>query len=152
MMFKDLKTGGTIFIYDKSAVTLSEEKAVNVSAPRIDNTLATGMVVDVTLTNRTYTFKDVSDVGYVGNLVLSADKSIILKEIETQKANNDLLLSRVDNIKDENPKLEALIERLSPERREKKQQEERFARIEDAINNLKEILELSLKQKANGSK
>lgn len=153
MLFKDIKIGDNVYVYDRIAITLTTEKVINASAPKLDKgNVAAGMVVDVSLSNNlTYTFKDSSEVGYTTNLVISADKSAILREVEAQKAGNEAQLARVETLRAELPKLESVIDQLSPERLERKQNEERLNRMEESIGALKDMVELVLKQK-NGSK
>lgn len=154
MMFRDVKAGDTLYVYDRNAITLSVEKIVSVSAPRLDKqNVAAGMVVDVVVDNTTYTFKDTSSVGYTGNMVISTDKAVVLKEVEAKRSNNEAQISRVDQLKAELPKLDSVIDVLSPERREKKVQEERLTRLEesigglkDSIGSLREMMELMMKK------
>lgn len=154
MLFKDLKIGDSLYVYDRVAIVLTTEKVISASAPKLDKgNVSAGMVVDVTLSNNmTYTFKDSSDVGYTANLIISGDKSAILREVEAQKANNEAQLARVDMLKSELPRLDSVIDLLSPERMERKQNEERMNRMEESIGSLKEMVEQMLKQKSNGSK
>lgn len=153
MLFKDIKIGDNVYVYDRIAITLTTEKVINASAPKLDKgNVAAGMVVDVSLSNNlTYTFKDSSEVGYTANLIISPDKSAVLREVEAQKAGNEAQLARVETLRAELPKLESVIDQLSPERLERKQNEERLNRMEESIGALKDMVELVLKQK-NGSK
>lgn len=79
--------------------------------------------------------------------------------MEAQKANDEALLSRMDSIREELPKLDEVIETLSPEKRERKLYEERINRMDESINslneslgNMKEMLEMIIKRGANGNK
>lgn len=153
MLFRDIKTGDTLYIYDRVAIGLSTDKVVNVSAPHLDkNNMSAGMVVDVTIGNSLqYTFKDSSECGYTANLVISADRSAILREVEMQKANNETQIMRVDQLKEELPKLDIIIDSLNPDLKQKKVQEERMNKMEESIASMKEMVEILIKQK-NGSK
>lgn len=151
MMFRDVKVGDNLYVYDRSAISLRVDKVVNVSAPKLDKTnMAAGMVVDVSIADVTYTFRDASEIGFAGNLVISTDKSSILREVEGQKSNNESQIARVDQLKAELPKLDSVIDQLSPERKEKKVQEERMAKLEDSIGKLSELVEQMLKKRNNG--
>lgn len=86
-IFKNVKAGDTVYIYDHIAVTLNADKVVSVSDPYMADA---GMVVDVTI----YIFKECSAVGYTPNLVISTDKGIILHEIEDQQTKIAELLRR----------------------------------------------------------
>ena len=152
MLFKDLKTGDTLYLFDKNAIALVQDKVVSISAPHVDTNCAVGMVVDVKVSNRSFTMRDTADICYTDTLVISPDRAAILREVEAQKANDEALIAREKAIKEELPKLEAIIDLLSPERRERKEQEERMNRVEEKLGTLTEMIELMLKNKKDGSK
>ena len=159
MLFKDLKVGDTLYLFDKNAITLSIEKVVSVSAPHIDASCAIGMLVDVKTAGRSFAMRDTSEICYTDSLVISPDRTSVLREVEAQKANDEALLSRMDSIREELPKLDEVIETLSPEKRERKLYEERINRMDESINslneslgNMKEMLEMIIKRGANGNK
>lgn len=152
MLFKDLKTGDTLYLFDKNAISLVQDKVVSISAPHVDTNCAVGMVVDVKVSNRSFTMRDTADICYTDTLVISPDRTSILREVEAQKANDEALLAREKALKEELPKLDAIIDLLSPERRERKEQEERMNRVEEKLGTLTEMIELMLKNKKDGSK
>ena len=145
MMFKDVKMGDTLYIYDRAAITLTAEQVSSVSAPRVDKA---GMVVDVAVGNMTYTFRDSSEVGFTPTLVISSDRANLLREVVAHKMGNESQIARVDQLKAELPKLDAVIDQLDPNRKEKKMMEDRLSKIEA---NLEKLL-TNLKPSANGSK
>ena len=64
MLFKDLKTGDTLYLFDKNAISLVQDKVVSTSAPHVDTNCAVGMVVDVKVSNRSFTMRDTADICY----------------------------------------------------------------------------------------
>lgn len=90
-IFKNVKSGDTVYIFDRIAVTLNSYRVVSVSDPY---KTGAGMVVDVTIGKTTYIFKECSQVGYTPNLIISTDKGIILHEIEEQQIKIAELLRR----------------------------------------------------------
>lgn len=150
MLFKDLKVGDTLYLFDKNAITLSIEKVVSVSAPHVDTNCAVGMVVDVKVSNRSFTMRDTADICYTDTLVISPDRTTMLREVEAQKANDEALIAREKALKEELPKLDTVIDQLAPERKERKEHEERIIRVEEKLGTLTEMIELMLKK--NGSK
>lgn len=145
MMFRDLKVGDTLYIYDRASIALTAEQVSSVSAPRVDKS---GMVVDVAVGNMTYTFRDSSEVGFTPTLVISSDRANLLREVVAHKMGNESQIARVDQLKSELPKLDAVIDQLDPNRKEKKMMEDRLSKIEA---NLEKLL-TNLKPVANGSK
>lgn len=145
MMFRDVKVGDTLYIYDRASIALTAEQVSSVSAPRVDKS---GMVVDVAVGNMTYTFRDSSEVGFTPTLVISPERSNLLREVVAHKMGNESQIARVDQLKAELPKLDAVIDQLDPNRKEKKMMEDRLSKIEA---NLEKLL-TNLKPAANGSK
>lgn len=145
MMFRDVKVGDTLYIYDRASIALTAEQVSSVSAPRVDKA---GMVVDVAVGNMTYTFRDSSEVGFTPTLVISSDRANLLREVVAHKMGNESQIARVDQLKAELPKLDAVIDQLDPNRKEKKMMEDRLSKIEA---NLEKLL-TNLKPAANGSK
>lgn len=146
MMFRDVKVGDTLYIYDRASIALTAEQVSSVSAPRVDKS---GMVVDVAVGNMTYTFRDSSEVGFTPTLVISSDRANLLREVVAHKMGNESQIARVDQLKAELPKLDAVIDQLDPNRKEKKMMEDRLSKIEA---NLEKLLNANLKPVANGSK
>lgn len=146
MMFKDLKQGDSLYIYDRVAISLSNEKVVSVSAPRMDKG---SLVVDVAVQNMTYTFKDTSEVGFTPTLAISSNRESILREVESQKASNESQIARVDQLRAELPKLSEIIDQLNPDAKAKKIMEDRLSKIEASLERL---LNANLKPMNNGSK
>ncbi len=151
MLFKDLKVGDTLYLFNKGNITLLLEKVVSVSAPRVDNNITVGMVVDVTISNRTFTMKESTDICYTGNYIISSDRASILREVEAQKASNEALIAREEVLKAEQPKLDSIIDQLAPERKERKEQEERMHRMEKQLGALTNMVEQLIKNRKNNN-
>ena len=88
---------------------------------------------------------------YNGSLVISPNKDLVLKEVESCKENDLSILARKDSIEEGIKKLDVIIDQLSPERKEKKEQDERLNRIEESVGALKDMVELIIKQRTNGN-
>lgn len=151
MLFKDLKVGDTLYLFNKNNISLLMEKVVSVSAPRVDNNIAMGMVVDISISNKTYTMKESSDICYTGNFIISSDRNSILREVESQKANNEALIAREEILKAEQPKLDSIIDQLAPERKERKEQEERMHRMEKQLGALTNMVEQLIKNRKSNN-
>lgn len=151
MMIRDIKIGDTLYVFNRGEVSLNLEKVVSVSAPHLDKGSQTmGMVVEVNTETTSFTLKDTSEIGYAGNFVVTADRSLLLREVETQKANNEAQIARVDTLKAELPKFDSVIDMLNPDLKAKKAQEERLDRLEGTIGSLKEMVEQLVKSRKNG--
>lgn len=98
MLFKDLKTNYPVYIFDKASTSVQEGKVVNTGLPHFDlnQPSYSRMVTDVTIKvgdiTKTYTFKDDSDIGYADNLVISPNRDVILREVESIKEQSEQIL------------------------------------------------------------
>ena len=90
-LFRDVLVGDTVYIYDRTAVTLHEDKVTSVSDPY---TSSAGLVVDVAIGKTTYIFRACSPTGYTTNLLISTGKEIVLNKIKEQQAKIAELLNR----------------------------------------------------------
>ena len=65
MLFKDIKQGYPLYIFDRNTVTIKTATVSSVSFPHISNQPTAGMVVDVTVTidgnSQQYEIKDSSE-------------------------------------------------------------------------------------------
>lgn len=83
-MFQDCRVGDPIYIFDRSAISLTTKNVVRVSAPYPDRS---NIVVDVSVDKfTTYVFKASDKIGYCGDLAISADKSALMEKVEAQMA------------------------------------------------------------------
>lgn len=147
MLFKDLKNGFPVYIYDRNSIEVSQGKVINVSMPHIDKgnfNMQANMVVDITIENRgcptTYTFKDNTETGYTGSLVITTDKSNIIREIEAAKEQSEEALSQVEQHKQRVEKYTAILADYNPAVKEKKAIDERFGKLESSMDELKSML------------
>ena len=146
MLFKDVKQNYTVYILDKQDMNISQAKVSAVGFPRMDiiqNTPNTQTVVDITLDSNgkiaTYTIPESLSVTYAGNIVLSTDKDGLMREIEAMKNNAEQVLASVDKQKQILDKANTLLSELNPIYKEKKETDLRFSKIENSINEMKDM-------------
>lgn len=146
MLFKDLKAGYPIYLFDRNSVEVSTGKVINVSVPHLDCKMGgpTEMVVDVTVEengqNKTYTFKDGTDVGYANSLIISVEREHILREVEAMKNQSEQALAQVEKHKTSLEKCTTILAEFNPAFKEKKETEERFSKMEGSIEELKDMV------------
>jgi hypothetical protein len=156
MLFKDLKTGYQVYILHRGTdIKVGVGKVMAVSPPRFPQTQsnfqAMQMVVDVTIEengeSKTYTTPDSLSVTYAGNeLVIATEREGILKEIEAIKARNEEELLKVSIRKATVAECEKILAEWNPQFKEKRETEERFAKIETSMTDLKSMLSDLLKE------
>lgn len=144
MLFKDLKNGCPVFIFDRDKIEFKEANVLNISTPYFDSHFGnpTEMVVDIAIDGFQvpYTFKDGTDIGYVNNLVISPDREKVLKEVEVLKLQSEQALSRMDTHKSNIDKCSNILSEYSQSFKEKKETEERFRKLESSVGELKDMI------------
>ena len=134
---------------NKQNMTISDSKVISVSFPHMDmnNKPQLGqsqMVVDVTIESEgktaTYTIPENLSVTYAGDIVLSTDKQGLLCEIEAMKNSAEKVLESVPRQREIIDKATTLLADLNPIYKEKKQNEERFNKMETSINKLEQTV------------
>lgn len=150
MLFKDLKNGYSLYIFDRDKVTFTQVKVLEITPPHFDGHFGnpTEMVVDVTVEGfpRPYTFKDNTDTGYVNNLVISTDREKGLREVEALKAQSEQALSKKDTYEANIDKCSKILSEFSPAFKEKRENEERFSKLEGSVSELKDMIKGLVKE------
>ena len=149
MLFKDIKQTYPVFILYKQSITITQGTVTSVGFPRLDfnqgkpnNVSST--VIDVTIEangkTATYTIQDNLSVTYTNNLVLSTSKDGLVREVESMKASAEQILSSIDKQREIVSKATELLSDINPIFKEKKETEQRFQKIENSINDMKNIV------------
>lgn len=134
---------------NKQNMTILDSKVISVGFPHMDmnNKPQLGqsqMVVDVTIESEgktaTYTIPENLSVTYAGDIVLSTDKQGLLFEIEAMKNSAEKVLESVPRQREIIDKATTLLADLNPIYKEKKQNEERFNKMETSINKLEQTV------------
>lgn len=150
MLFKDLKNGYPIFIFDREKVTFTQAKVVDVTAPHFDNHYGnpTEMVVDVTIEgfSKPYTFKENTNTGYLNNLVISTERDNALREVEALQSQAEQAWNKRDYYKETAEKCSQIRAEFSPAFKEKKETEERFTKLEGSVGELKNMIKDLVKE------
>ncbi len=161
MTFKDLKPGYTVYMLHKDGnVCISTGKVTAVSSARFPqpstaNLMQTmQMVVDVTIDadgqSRTYTIPDSLAITYAGDtLVIATEREPMLKDIESMKAQAEDELSKTEMRRKMVTQCEAILSEWNPAFKEKRATEERFAKLETSMTDLKSMLSGLIKELKN---
>ncbi|MCQ2189636.1 MAG: hypothetical protein MJZ00_06970 [Paludibacteraceae bacterium] len=93
--FINCKVGDTIYIYDRFAITLSEDKITNISKPydRYDKS-----VVDITIGDLTYIFTADAEIGFTSSRVIATNKTSLKKELQSLSDKLDCIISTIESI------------------------------------------------------
>ena len=146
MLFKDLNPNYPIFVFDKSETSVKEGKVVNKGLPHFDmlHNTTSQMVTDVTIkigdVTKTYTFKDDTEVGYAENLVISPNRDVILREVESIKDRSEQVLNQIDLHKTTVEKCNKILSEFNPVFKERKETEQRFSKLETSVEDIKTMI------------
>lgn len=150
MLFKDLKSGYPIYIFDRDKVTFTQTKVLSVNPPHFDNHYGnpTEMVVDVSIEGmpKPYTFKENTDTGYINNLVITTERDKALLEVETLQTQSEQAWNKRDTYKEIADKCAQIRAEFSPAFKEKKETEERFSKLEGSVSELKDMIKGLVKE------
>ena len=107
---------------------------------------ALGMVIDVTIDEKTYVVPADSQIASAGNVVVSVDKEGILREVEVLEAESEEALNSIEKHRKRKEECERIKEEWNPELAEKKKQDERIGKIEGKVDSLAEMLKGFIKE------
>lgn len=144
-MFKDIKQGDTIYLFDRNNISMQVGKvtAVNPShAGKYNNTF--DMVVDLTINtdgqSQVYTFKDSNEVSYAGQTMISSNLEAIIKEVKQAQTQAEEALRNVDKNREIVEKCSNLIAEYDPVYKAQKESDERYSKLESEISAIKQMI------------
>ena len=147
MQFRDIKQQSTVYILNKQDLTITQGIAVKVGFPRMHvnpKTNQTETVIDMDIDmggkNGSYSIPEHLSVSYAGNLVFSIDQDGLIREVESMRTTAKQVLDSVDYQKEVLAKADALLADLSPIHKERKETEQRFAKLESSVNEMKDMM------------
>lgn len=152
MLFKDLKQNYPVYILDKQDIKMKQGKVTSVSFPHYDNNYRPSsaqsnmqMIVDVTIEadgkTAIYSMPENASITFAGDLVLSTEQAGLTREVEAMKNQAEMILASVERQKEIVDKATALLTELNPAFKEKRENEERFGKIESSIANLSDMMQ-----------
>lgn len=156
MLFKDIKQNYPVFILNKQDVTFSQGKVTSVSLPHMDNSNPMVMgksVIDVAIETEgksaTYAIPENLSIVYAGDIVLSTDRDGIMREVEAMKASAEQAIKNVERQKMIVEKSTSLLTELNPVFKEKQENEQRMTKMENSIEELKNMFAGFMKKMDN---
>lgn len=145
MIFKDVKQGDTIYLFDRNSISVQTGKVTAVTgshAGKYNNVFE--MVVDITISTdagtQTYTFKDSNEISYNGQIMLTPNKENVVREVKQLKSQAEDVLNNVEKSKETIAKCSTLIAEFDPIYKERKQNDERYSKLESEIASIKEMI------------
>lgn len=115
--------------------------AVGIPQPNIEGKIVIDVTINVDDKIATYSIPEQLSITRANNLVLVINKEDLIPEIETMKTNAQMILDSVDKQKNILLKADSLLLDLNPLLKEKQQNEQRFSKIEDSLNQITKLME-----------
>lgn len=144
MLFKDIKQGNQIYIFDRVNTEIKTGNVQSVSFPHLSNQPNMGMVVDIDIIMNDETFKyqmkDSSEIAYVGTTIISPNIENILNEVKGVRQQSQDALNLMDKHKQIVEKCSTLLTEYDPQYKERKENEQRLSNIEKSIEELKGMI------------
>lgn len=144
MAFKDVKQSYSVYILNKQDMTITDGKVISIGFPHMDMNSKPQLVVDVTIESNgktaTYTIPENLSITYTGDIVLSTDKQGLVCEVEAMKNSAEKILESVPRQKEIVDKAGILLADLNPVFKQKKENEERFSKMESSISRLEQTI------------
>lgn len=148
MLFKDIKQNYPIHIFDKQDFRYIQGKATAVSFPKLEINPDTGkpeMMVSITIEaegkTATYAIPENLSVSYANGLVFATDKSLLLAEAKSVKANAEQIIASVPKAQKIIDNAPVVFAELDSSFKEKQETEQRFGKIEGSISEMKGLMQ-----------
>lgn len=148
MLFKDIKQNYPIHIFNKQDFRYTQGKATAVSFPKLEINPDTGkpeMMVSITIEaegkTATYAIPENLSVSYANGLVFATDKSLLLAEAKSVKANAEQIIASVPKAQKIIDNAPAVFAELDSSFKEKQETEQRFGKIEGSISEMKGLIQ-----------
>lgn len=143
MLLKDCQKGYPIFLLNRNEIVASQGKIVDVSRPHFDNRnpTSTSMVIDVTVEidgkQTSFVMPESANVAYTDNLVISCDRTDIMREVEAICNRNEEELKQTAMREQTVKKCKSIIEAWNPTIRQQREAEERMSKMESNMEQMR---------------
>lgn len=143
MLLKDCQKGYPIFLLNRNEIVASQGKIVDVSRPHFDNRnpTSTSMVIDVTVEmdgkQTSFVMPESANVAYTDNLVISCDRTDIMREVEAICNRNEEELKQTAMREQTVKKCKSIIEEWNPTIRQQREAEERMSKMEKEMGQMR---------------
>ena len=143
MLLKDCQKGYPIFILNRNEIAACQGKIIDVSRPHFDsrNPTNTGMVIDVTVEidgkQTSFVMSENANIAYTDNLVISCDRTDIMREVEAICSRNEEELKQTAVREQTVQKCKAILEEWNPAIRQQREADERMTKMEKEMGQMR---------------
>ena len=139
MMFKELKSGYPIYLFDRASLKYEQAKVMNVQ-PNYQAGYGK-MEVNVTVQTKDgnqniYSVTDTEQSAYANTLLLTTSKDCVINEVNVLKANSEEVLSKVDEHRRIVEECGKLLSELDTSFRDQQRTNERLDNLESKLDEI----------------
>ncbi len=140
MMFKELKSGYPIFLFDRSSLKFEQAKVMSVQQNYNPSSFGK-MEVNVTIQAKdgkqnTYSVTDSERTAYAGTLLIATQKDCVVNEVNVLKSNSEDALQRVNEHKRIVEVCGKLLAELDTSFRDQQKTNERLDNLENKLDEI----------------
>lgn len=140
MMFKELKSGYPIYLFDRASLKYEQAKVMN-AQPNFQPTTIGKLETNITVQTKdgkqnTYSVTDSEQAAYAGTLLVAATKEAVINEINILKSNSEEVLNKVEEHKHIVSECGKLLAELDTTFRDQQRTNERLDNLENKLDEI----------------
>lgn len=140
MMFKELKSGYPIYLFDRASLKYEQAKVMN-AQPNYQPTTIGKLETNITVQTKdgkqnTYSVTDSEQAAYAGTLLVAATKEAVINEINILKGNSEEVLNKVEEHKHIVSECGKLLAELDTTFRDQQRTNERLDNLENKLDEI----------------
>lgn len=148
MIFKETKSGGAVYLFDRTTLKYEQGVVKAVGLPHADVQPGSygKMLVDITVQTvdgrrNTYSVSDCERTAYAGNLLIACEKESIVDEVRAVKTQAEELIANIDGTRKTIERCKVILEELDDTFKDKRETERRFEKIDEKFSCMEEKID-----------
>lgn len=143
MMFKELKSGYPIYLFDRASLKYEQAKVMNVQ-PNYQTNFGK-MEVNITIQTKdgsqnTYSVADTEQLAYANTLLITTNKDCVINEVNALKSTSEEVLNKVDEHKRIVEECGKLLSEIDTSFRDQQRTNERLDNLENKLDKIYEFV------------
>ena len=140
MMFKELKSGYPIYLFDRASLRYEQAKVMS-AQPNYQSTPIGKLETNITVQTQdgkqnTYSVTDSEQAAYAGTLLIASNKEAVINEINILKSNSEEMLNKVEEHKHIVSECGKLLAELDTTFRDQQRTNERLDNLENKLDEI----------------
>ena len=140
MMFKELKSGYPIYLFDRASLRYEQAKVMS-AQPKYQATTIGKMETNITVQTKDgkqniYSVTDSEQAAYAGTLLIASNKEAVINEINILKNNSEEVLNKVEEHKHIVSECGKLLAELDTTFRDQQRTNERLDNLENKLDEI----------------